>query len=463
MSWGADGILFGQNDKGIMRVSANGGEAELLVSVKSGELAHGPQMLPGGQAVLFTLANGTDVDRWDKARVVVQTLKSGERRTLIEGGSDARYVPTGHLVYALNGTVFAVPFDLRRLEVTGGPVPIVEGVLRASGSVPTGVAQFSVSAGGTLVYIPGPVSTSSAQSSLAFADRKGTIETLRLPPAAYDHPRVSPDGKRLVYAIDNGKDASVWTYDLSGATAPRRLTFEGRNRFPIWSSDAERVAFQSDREGDLGIFWQRADGTDQAARLTKPETGTFHAPESWSPDGKSFLFRVGKDLSSVSLWTFSMKDKTAVAFGNVRSSGPTNAIFSPNGRWVAYTASGTAESGIFLLPFPLTGAKYQISSGAGIHPIWSPDGGELLYSVPGQQTTAVSVTTQPTFAVGNPRQLPRGGLLTIGPLSARSYDMMPDGRMLGILPVGEIPSGAATEIQVVLNWFTELQQRVPTR
>ena len=132
MSWGTDGIVFGQGNKGIMRVSANGGTPEVLVRVKDGEQAYGPQMLPGGETVLFTLATGTAAERWDKAQIVTQSLRSGERKTLVDGGSDARYVPTGHLVYAVGGIVFAVPMDLRRLEVTGGPVPIVEGVRRAA-------------------------------------------------------------------------------------------------------------------------------------------------------------------------------------------------------------------------------------------------------------------------------------------------------------------------------------------
>jgi hypothetical protein len=237
MSWGTDGIVFGLGSIGIMRVSANGGQPERLVSVKADELAHGPQMLPGGQAVLFTLAPGTGPDRWNKAHVVVQTLRSGERKTLIEGGSDARYVSTGHLVYAIGGTVFAVPFDVRRLEVTGGPVPMVEGVRRAT--VPTGTAQFSVSNSGSLIYIPGPASTSALQLSLALVDRKGGTESLKLPPGAYDHPRVSPDGTHIAYTTDDEKEAIVWTYALSGARAPRRLTFGSKNRFPIWA-DSER-------------------------------------------------------------------------------------------------------------------------------------------------------------------------------------------------------------------------------
>jgi serine/threonine-protein kinase len=260
MSWGPEGILLGQPTKGILRVSPNGGTPELVVSVKSDEVAHGPQMLPGGRTVLFTLAKTAfSYDRWDHGKIVVQSLTSGERKVLIDGGSDARYLPTGHLVYALGGVVFAVPFDARRLEVTGGPVPVVEGVRRAGG-LATGTAQFSVAANGSLVYVPGPVTPGQVDRVLALIDRKGVANPLKLPPGGTEHPRVSPDGRQVAFVTDDDKEAIVWTYDLSGTAAMHRVTFNGRNRFPIWTADGKRVAFQSDREGDRGIFWQPADG-----------------------------------------------------------------------------------------------------------------------------------------------------------------------------------------------------------
>jgi hypothetical protein len=216
-----------------MRVSEKGGKPEQLVSVKDDELAHGPQMLPGGQAVLFTLAKGIGVaDRWDKAQLVVHSLKSGETKGSRRSGADARYVPTGHMVYAVGGTLFAVPFNLAGLEVTGGPVPAVEGVLRAS-LMTTGSVHFSFSNVGSAIYIPG----SAGQQDLALIDRKGVVESLRLPPSAYESPRISPDGTRVAIESDDGKDAIVWVYDLAGASAMRRLTFGGRNRFPVWSAD----------------------------------------------------------------------------------------------------------------------------------------------------------------------------------------------------------------------------------
>src|SRR5262249_33798105 len=218
MSWSNEWIVFGQVD-GIKRVSANGGQPELLLSVKGSRLWE-PQVLPGGEAVLYTTVDASTVRAalggntpiLDKAQIVVQSLRSGERKTLIEGSS-GRYLPTGHLTYARGGTVWAVPFDLKRRELTGGPVPVVEGVKRALNSQ---LVYFSVSDTGSLIYIPGPLSTSLAQSTLVLVDRNGGVEPLKLRPAAYQFPRISPDGKRVAVEIDDGNDANIWIYELSG-------------------------------------------------------------------------------------------------------------------------------------------------------------------------------------------------------------------------------------------------------
>jgi Tol biopolymer transport system component len=463
VSWGPDGIVFGQGSKGIMRVSPNGGTPDVLVTVSEDEEAHGPQLLPGGHHVLFTLATGTGLDRWDKARVVVQSLTSGERTTLIEGGSDARYVPTGHLVYALGGSVFAIAFDVRRLATTGGPVPVVEGVLRAAGRQ-NGAAHFTFSSAGSLIYIPGPAPRVWQVGQLVLTDRKGAVEPLKLPPGSYGGPRASPDGRRIALEIDDGKEAIIYAYDLSGASAMRRLTFGGNNRFPIWTADGTRVAFQSDREGDLAIFWQAADGTGTAERLTSPGRGESHAPESWSPVANLLLFSVTKG-SDVSLWTFSLQDRKATPFGEVHSSIPPGAVFSPDGRWVAYTTVDGHTTSIYVQPFPATGARYQLlakESSFSHKATWSPDGKGLFYVPRFGGFEVVSVTTQPTFAFGNAVAVPRP--FDPGPPSSRTlYDLTRDGRFVGIIRAGQTASGSppARSIQVVLNWFEELRARVP--
>jgi Tol biopolymer transport system component len=453
LSWHDDKILFGQPGTGIMRVSASGGKPQVLVTLKTGELAHGPQLLPGGQAVLFTLATGTAGTAWDTADIVVQSLKSGERKTLVSGGSDGRYLPTGHVAYGFGGVVFAVRFDPRRLAVVGGPVPIIEGVQRGAAA-----AQFASSDNGTLIYVPGPATTSAGMLDIGLLDRQGAVQPLKLPVAQYEYPRVSPDGARLAVGTDDGKEAIIWIYELSGVSARRRLTFGGRNRVPVWSADGDRLAFQSDREGAPAVFWQRADGNGAAERLTTPEKDTTHTPQSWSPDGKRLLFTEQKS-TKVSLWALSLQDKQASPYGGIDESSVT-AAFSPDGRWVAYDAS---TSGIFVQPFPATGAKYQIAG--AIHPFWSPDGKELFF-VPRGRFQAVSISTQPTFRFSSPVEVLRGGFLERGPSFERTIEMLPDGkRFVGVIFAGQTDTAPPTTptIQVVEHWFEELKAKAPVK
>jgi eukaryotic-like serine/threonine-protein kinase len=468
LRWNGDSLLFGTVNKGIMRIPATGGSPELLLKVAADEITQGPQILGSG-ALLFTVAKlsnrsltmGTPA-AWDSAQIVVQSLKSGERKTLIQGGSDARYLPTGHLVYAAAGVLFAAPFDPVRLEVTDGKVPVVEGVLRTmAGAVSSGAAHFSVSDTGSAVYIAGPVATLSDQRDLVLIDRNGSREALALPPGAYENPRISPDGSRVAFDMEDGQQVLI--HNLAGNTARRQLTVEGKNRFPIWSPDGQLVAFQSDREGDLAIFWQRADGTAAAERLTRPERGTAHAPRSWSRDGKQLLFAAIKESEST-LWILNLPDKRAMRFDDIKSQAPLWATFSPDGRSVAYTsASDVSASAVFVQPFPPTGAKSLISS-AGTLPHWSADGKELFYQT--SRPWAVTITLQPSVSIGNPMQLPIDLSYSRGGSVADAFDVMPDGkRFIAVVGGGQRASGppATPQIQFVLNWFEELKQRVPTK
>jgi Tol biopolymer transport system component len=221
-------------------------------------------------------------------------------------------------------------------------------------------------------------------------DRTGFAEPLNLPAGSYQHVRVSPDGKRLTFGTDDGTEANVYVYAPGSGTAMQRMTFDGHNRFPIWAADSRRVAFQSDRLGDRGIFWQAAEG-GTAERLTKADDGTSHVPEAWAPTGDRLLYTVTKG-SRVTLWTLSLKEKTSAPFGAVEASMPIGSVLSPDGMWIAYAVDNT----VYVQPFPPNGSTYQISTtNAGHHPIWSSDGKELFYE-PGQgQLTAVPVGTRP--------------------------------------------------------------------
>ena len=227
--------------------------------------------------------------------------------------------------------------------------------------------------------------------------------------------------------------------------------------------DGRRIVFQSDRDGDRALFWQSVDG-GAADRLTKPDSGTSHVPESYSPTGDVLLFNVAGSSSRTSLWTLSVPDRKALPFAGVHSSYPSNAAFSPNGRWVAYQAgdTGAGEATTYVEPFPPTGIKHQIARGG--RPLWSRDGKQLFYIPAAGEFRVVTITTQPNFNFTNALTIPRGFGIS-DPVSPRTFDIMPDGRIIGISAAGmsESASGPSGEIYFVLNWFDELRTRVPTK
>ena len=460
--WDAEGILFASPPKGIQRVSPNGGRPEVLIAAKDNELLIDPQLLPGGDAVLFTTfpMEAGMLRGGNRGQIAVQTLKSGVRKILVQEGTSGRYLPTGHLVYQLNGVLYAVAFNPRRLETAGSPVGILEGVMRSAVTT-----YYAISDSGSLVYVPGPVSAAGGQNVLARIDRKGEAEPLKMSPAACGFPRVSPDGARVAYQVDDDEGSSVWICDLATASAPRRLTLHGAgsNRYPIWSSDGQRVAFQSDREGDYGIWWQRADGSAAAERLTRPEKGVAHIPDSWSPDGQTFSFTEEKKGVSA-VWTYSMRERKASVFAASPNALLGRSVFSPDGRWIAYQLNSLPNSRVYVRPFPPTEAVYVAPEDFDMHhPVWTPNGKELLY-VPGpSQLGSVTIATQPSVSFGSPARAPKSGFTTNVPAAVRTFDVLPDGQhLIGVVSAGAAQSGAtsAPQIQVVLNWFEDVKQRV---
>jgi len=459
LSWQGNDILFIPSGRQIMRVSSRGGTPHTLVTLAEDEEAYAPQLLPDGDHVLFTVrSRGAN---WSSGRIVAQSRRSGERKVVIDAGQDARYLSTGHLVYAAGAVLFAIRFDATQAETRGAAVAILDGVLRSGGSGSVGAAaQFAVADAGTLAYVPG-VSAYSSGGDIGIVARDGAVTPLGLPIRPYQHIRVSPDGRSIAFAVDDGKESSVYVYDIDGRSAPRRLTFGGNNRYPVWSGDGTRVTFQSDRGGRPGLFTQVADGSAPAERLTTADAGIAQVPESWSPAGDRLLYTVTRQ-GNVTLWAFSPHDKTSTRFADVESSTPTGAVFSPDGLWVAYAADNT----VFVQPFPTTGARYQVSTTKGAHhPLWSRDGRELWYEPGPSQLVAVPVTTRPTFAVGSPVPVPSANVGSVEPGNLRSRDVMPNGRWVTPMSVNQTtkPSSAEREIRVVLNWLEDVKRLVPTR
>jgi serine/threonine-protein kinase len=472
MSWDESGIVYSDGRNGIFRVTANSSTPEQIVRLEDGYAPWGPQVLPGGDAVLFTLIKtppGVPFNRWNSAAVVVQSLKSGDRKTVVDGASDGRFLPSGHLVFAVSGSLYAVAFDPAAQTSVGDRVQILAGVKRGTNLV--GAAHFSVSRNGSLVYFAGPVDATAVSRSLHISDRNGNSHALKLEPRNYTHPRVSPDGGRLAVVIEDDDDADISIYELAETSALRRLTIEGQNRYPVWSSDGERVAFQSDRERDLSIFWQSADGQSDAQRLTTAGKDVYHVPESFSPDGRHLLYREVK-AGMHTLQVLSMDDKKSVQFGKVSSPELTGAVFSPNGRWVAYAKSVGAsdifspDRGIFIQPFPASGVPIPVPKRRiDYHPAWAPDGNTLFFIAAATlPVVSVSVRTQPTVTFGVPAEVspkvPRPSLQTG---SSRGYDVMPDGRMVIVSAAADQDSAARDQLHIVINWFDELKRLVPTK
>jgi eukaryotic-like serine/threonine-protein kinase len=462
LSWDERGILMAAGTVGLVLLPADGGKPQTVLRLSPGEATATAQFLPGGRSVLFTLINLTPGrPATPVGRVIVQSLDTGTRTTIAEMGSDARYVQSGHIVYAMNGTLMAVPFDLQRSAATGPHTSVVEGVRVAN--VVNGTMHYAVSDNGSLVYIQGQAVPIVTSLDLALVDRESrTTEPFHLPPAAYETPRFSPDGQQVAMSTDDGTEAAVWIQPLSPGTSLRRLTLEGRNRFPVWSADGKRIAFQSNREGDLAVYSQAADGSDAAVRLTRPEPGAVHLPESWSA---THLLFSSAAKSRVTLWSCELAGKRAAPFGNVESSTHTAAAFSPDGKWVAYTVSKSATEfhTTYVQPFPATGAIYQVSrNDDGHHPVWSRNGRELLY-IPGpRRLVSVAVTTTPAVGFSQPTPVPQVGLMGPGTIP-RNYDISSDGlRLVGrdIAVDDETRAGAPPRIQLVTNWFDRLP-RVP--
>ena len=343
---------------------------------------------------------------------------------------------------------------------------VVEGVRRAAPGTSAAV-HFAVSDSGTLAYVSGPVGLGGAAVQVALFDRNGQAEPLGIPVGVYSAPRVAPDGTKLLLNVDDGQQSQVWVYGFSRSSGARRLTFGGSNGFAAWSADSRRVVYQSTREGDAGLWWQLADGTDAPARLTRAAGGVSHVPQGWSPDGRILLFDEVKE-GQVTLWQYNAGTGQAAVLLSTGSDMPTGATFSPDGQWIAYTASERAAlAAVYVQPYPLTGARYQVSADGdeGHHPVWSSGPREIVYTPgPGNRLTSVPVTTTPAIAFGNAVDVPRY-FVNAPPYVERTYDITREGtRFLGLrTDVGPDGRPQPTQVRVVWNWIAELSRRVPVK
>ena len=342
----------------------------------------------------------------------------------------------------------AVPFDLARLEVTGDPVPVLQGVRY---TVPNFI-DYTVSEKGTLVYVPGRVA--GVQQKLVWVDRNGGTQPVTEIQHEFLEPRFSPDGGRLSVTIRAGGVRNIWIYEIDrGILTP--FTFEGVNTRAIWSPDGKRLLFGSDRAGATNLFWMPTDRSAEAEQLTTSSTDLY--PTSWSPDGMVAYVELSntepRNIGVVPL-EGEREPETAATEYTER-----NAIFSPTGRWLAFTSDRSGQVEVYVKPYPGQGGLVQISTDGGLEPVWAQNGKELFYRN-GDQMMVVAVETEATFKAERPRLLFEGSYVYNYTGMTSNYDISPDGQRF--LMVQETQEAAPPQIHVVLNWFEELKRLAPT-
>jgi serine/threonine-protein kinase len=415
-------------------VSAAGGTLQPVTELPAGDITHRwPQVLPGGAAILYT-AHNQGVN-FDAATLVVQSLSGGASKIVVRNGYYGRYLSTGHLAYVNNATLFGVAFDVGRLEVTGSPVPILQNLEAVPRS---GAAHFAVADTGLMVYLRDDAA--SASSPMHWLYREGQPTSLRARPANWMDSAFAPDGRRLAITITTAEDlfprsvvddsTNIWVYEPA-RDALAQVT-RGGGRGAVWTPDGRDLVFRSARDGEPGLFWQRADGTGEAERLTRGD----HIAGAWHPHGKQLAFvSVGlgrpSSLSIVPVsvdaagrWRAGEASVFATAF---RISDP---MFSPDGRWLAYQSLESGSSEVYVQAFPAGGGKVVVSSGGGALPTWSQRRPELLYLTPQGEIMVVPYTIEAdTFRPEKPRPW---SSVRIDIRRWHPYTLHPDGDRLAV-------------------------------
>ena len=448
--WGPDDRIYYSPDfsAGLMSVSANGGTPVIFSTLDSsrGERTHRwPQVLPGGKWVLYTVGFQNSPTSYTDAVLMLQSTETGERRELDVRGEMARFVEPGYLVVGRNASILAAPFSLDDAHTTKPLSTLIEGV---SGDPGSGVVDFSLSASGHLVYLPG--SPLQKEYALVWVARDGKVSRIPLPPQPFNVPRLSPDGKRLAIGLGlPGSENSVWIYDLAKATF-NRLTFGKSGGAPLWSRDGRSIYYAA--QLPEGIMVQPADGSSQGVRILSSRFPIF--PASLSRDERQLV--VG-GLGSSDVMVIDL-DKG----GELRSLIAARPYayggwISPDGRYIAYGSNETGTLEIFVTTYPQIAGKWQVSVGGGTSPLWSPDGQELFYVSASGKLMAASIRTTPVFSSGSPRELFDVSQMSFPNSPVSNYDVSPDGKRF--IMIQKTAEGVReTSFNYVQNWQMELDQ-----
>ncbi len=451
MSWSGDRLFVSQGKRGIVAFAATGGVPHQVINAHPDENLFGPELLPDGDTMIFT-AKPDVATRWDDAEIVAESMTSGVRKTLVHGGTDAHYVSAGYLVYAHDAAIVGVPFDRRRLEVTGPPVALINGVGQAASNT-TGAAFYAVSASGTLAYVPGDAGQ---QRTLAVLDRQGRETMLTAPAKAYTRARFSPDGRHIAMDVRE-IDTDIWLWDM-GREVATRLTFSRSDEAnAIWTPDSRHLVYYSSQDGRFGLYRVTIDGTGEPELLiTSPNV---LAPLAFSPDGKVLAyFELKLGTAAYQINTFEPDgDRAPRSMLGAAFTDPYIAI-SPDGRWLAFTSNESGRNEVYVRRFPRQDddAPQQIATGGGSYLVWPRQGHELFMLDPERRIVSVPVVTGGgSFSAGKPEPLFVANYLSL-PIG-RAFDVSDDGRRF--LMIKEPQTNR--QFIFVEHWLDELARRIP--
>ena len=455
-SWGPDEtiVLASVQPNPLFRLPAAGGERQPLTELADGETAHRwPEFLPGGEALLLTVVKGAGAENME---IWVLDLTSDQRTLLIPGGSNPHYASSGHVVYGVDGTLRAAPFDLDGLAVTGDPIPVLEGVATHG----SGAADFSLGRDGSLVYVAGEPGIGTLRS-LVWVDREGREEPVAADPQPYTSVQLSPDDQQVLTRVLSGSAADLFVYHLAQDTPRLFASNSGFNNYPIWTPDGGRILWSSDQY-DSNIVWKAADGTGQVERLTTSEN--FQVPFSWSADGQTLVMVEQRPETGIDIGLLSMDGDPAIDWLLESDSDEVYPDVSPDGRWMAYTTDESGQHEVFVTPFPNAGnERWKVSQDGGLTPQWGPDSRELFFQTIDGAIMVAANETDPTFTPGTPVPV-SSEPYWIGPINtARAFDISSDGQRLLVIKEGATTDATVEEpeIHVVLNWTEELKRLFP--
>jgi Tol biopolymer transport system component len=459
-SWAPDDTLYFGGDFGLVKAPAGGGNPQPVTKLdaRKEETDHRfPEVLPGGKALLFAARHANEPS-FDEADIEALVLKTGERRTIVKAGTNPHFVASGYLVFLRAGVLLAAPFDPGKLELQGAPVPVIENVIE---NPRIGAGQFSVSANGSLMYIPGGVTF--GEHELVLVDRKGATRVLTPKTRPYEDFTISPDGRFIATTIE-GPMTDTWVRDLARGT-DSRFTFGVEHRDPAWSADGKRIAYESYKDGKSTIAWKPLDGTGPEEQLVASDNDVM--PWFFSRDGRTLLYAESSPTTRSDVWVLPL-DGDRKPYPLLHTAFDEEwAQLSPDSRWIAYNSDESGRPEVYVASFPGLGSKVRISTEGGVHPHWSPDGRELFYRSgtaleadrPLEQRVrvmAVSIETSPVLKAGAPHLLFEGPFFD----SSHDYGVTPDGK--GFIFIRETQGTPGPgELKVVLNWFEELKSRVP--